>query len=102
MLLLHSIKLLLAIYLRELGGIQKFVNFIIIMYHKETCYSLQLVTRFKPKDYHTSSALLTINKDKNRSTDLLPIELSRVRLPNKPGVEGSDYINASFLHVSFE
>lgn len=60
----------------------------------------QLVTNFTPKEYHLSSALLEVNKDKNRSSDLLPVELSRVRLPARPGVDGSDYINASFLHVS--
>ena len=61
-----------------------------------------MVTEFKPKDYHMSSALLNINKDKNRDPDVLPIEQSRARLTNKPGVEGSDYINASFLHVSLQ
>lgn len=28
-----------------------------------------------------------------------PVELSRVRLPTQPGVEGSDYITASYLQV---
>jgi len=29
----------------------------------------------------------------------LTVELSRVHIPMKAGVEGSDYINASFLQV---
>jgi len=31
----------------------------------------------------------------------LTVELSRVHIPMKAGVEGSDYINASFLQVHF-
>jgi protein tyrosine phosphatase len=57
----------------------------------------QLVTSFEVKPFHFQSALSAVNEGKNRSTSVLPVELSRVHLPAKAGVEGSDYINASFL-----
>lgn len=57
----------------------------------------KLVTSFQPCDFHLTSAMLPANLMKNRSKQILPVELSRVRLPAQPGEEGSDYINASFL-----
>ena len=45
-------------------------------------------------------ALKNVNLAKNRSLDLVPLSVKRVLLPMKPGVEGSDYINATYLHVS--
>ena len=63
----------------------------------ETQY--KFAVSFKPKDFHISSATLAVNEAKNRTKYLLPVELSRVRLPTQPGEEGSDYINASYLQV---
>ncbi|XP_049849676.1 tyrosine-protein phosphatase 3-like [Schistocerca gregaria] len=42
-----------------------------------------------------SSATLECNLSKNRYYDVLPIEETRIRLNNLPGVPGSDYINAN-------
>ena len=44
------------------------------------------------------SARMECNAAKNRDEDLVPLENSRISLAPKPGVEGSDYINASWLH----
>lgn len=57
----------------------------------------KLVSTFKPDKYDLSSALMKVNASKNRSKHILPVESSQVRLPAKPGVEGSDYINATHL-----
>lgn len=57
----------------------------------------QLVTSFQPKDFNLVSASKPINQPKNRSQDLVPVENARVHLTPKPGVDGSDYINASWL-----
>lgn len=57
---------------------------------------LQALTAFQPKDYNLISANKTCNKPKNRSQQFVPVECSRVHLTPKPGVEGSDYINASW------
>lgn len=38
-----------------------------------------------------------VNREKNRSSDHLPMENGRVHLTPKPGVDGSDYINATWL-----
>ena len=40
---------------------------------------------------------LPVNKMKNRLTNILPFEMSRVFLQPLRGIEGSDYINASFI-----
>lgn len=58
----------------------------------------RLVTAMKPSEYHYMSANMECNLAKNRDTILIPLELSRIPLAPKPGVEGSDYINASWLH----
>jgi hypothetical protein len=43
------------------------------------------------------SANLQVNKFKNRLVNILPFESSRVCLQPLRGLEGSDYINASFI-----
>lgn len=71
------------------------------MQPSRTCYldhSLQLITSFRPTDFNYLSAKKPFNSLKNRDDLLLPLETCRVALCAKPGVEGSDYINASWLH----
>lgn len=43
------------------------------------------------------SANLPVNKHKNRLVHVLPLESTRVCLTPLRGIEGSDYINASFI-----
>ncbi|XP_021367515.1 tyrosine-protein phosphatase 99A-like isoform X2 [Mizuhopecten yessoensis] len=66
---------------------------------KETALDRQykLVTTYKPKDSDKFPADKNINQNKNRSNDLVPLTVKRVPLPAKPGVDGSDYINATYL-----
>lgn len=66
---------------------------------RETLLETQfrLVTSFQPKDFNLVSACKPINQAKNRSQDLVPVENARVHLTPKPGVDGSDYINGSWL-----
>jgi hypothetical protein len=59
--------------------------------------TLQLVTELSPKESHLSSALKASNLTKNRNLDCVCTDSFRVILTPKPGQEGSDYINASFL-----
>lgn len=59
--------------------------------------TLQLVTSFQCKDFNLVSANKVINQPKNRSTEMLPVESSRVHLTPKPGEDGSDYINATWI-----
>lgn len=63
-------------------------------------YILQIVTSYKPKDSDKSLALDPISIEKNRNTDFIPLYPKRVKLPFLPGVEGSDYINATYLQVT--
>lgn len=56
----------------------------------------QALTAFQPKDYNLVSARKTFNQPKNRSQQFIPVECSRVHLTPKPGIDGSDYINASW------
>ncbi|ODN00699.1 Tyrosine-protein phosphatase 99A [Orchesella cincta] len=56
----------------------------------------KLVTQFSPKDFHQSAALKSCNLAKNRNIDNVCTDAYRVSITPKPGVEGSEYINASF------
>lgn len=56
-----------------------------------------MITSFVPQEYLLLSANKPFNKVKNRSQEFVPVENSRVHLTPKPGVEGSDYINASWI-----
>jgi len=56
-----------------------------------------LVTSFLPSEYDHVAARKPYNVIKNREPALVPIESARVVLRAKPGVEGSDYINASWM-----
>lgn len=56
----------------------------------------KLITSFQPKDIHITSATKQVNSVKNRGT-ILPLEGSRAHLTPKPGMDGTDYINATWL-----
>jgi receptor-type tyrosine-protein phosphatase F len=45
----------------------------------------------------TESALLPVNRSKNRYSNVLPPEYTRVKLKEIDGIEGSDYINANYI-----
>ena len=66
---------------------------------KTSCPLLQLITEYAPKERDMTAALKVINLEKNRVGGVVPVDLKRVLLPVRPGVEGSDYINASYLQV---
>lgn len=59
-----------------------------------------MITEFKAKDYHSSFAAMPYNLAKNRNQSIVPLNMSRVILSKKPGVDGSEYINATYLHGS--
>ena len=61
----------------------------------------QMVTLHTPGDDDKSCAVKPVNREKNSSDDFLPVNLKRVILPARPGVEGSEYINATYLQVSW-
>lgn len=72
-----------------IGGLVNNIDFIDSQY--------KLITNYQPKEINLTSALKPVNAIKNRSS-LVPLDGSRVHLTPKPGVEGSDYINATWLH----
>eukprot|EP00094_Tigriopus_californicus_P012020 TCALIF_11614-PA protein Name:"Similar to Ptp99A Tyrosine-protein phosphatase 99A (Drosophila melanogaster)" AED:0.07 eAED:0.07 QI:0/0.7/0.45/0.81/1/1/11/539/1209 len=57
----------------------------------------KLATAYHPQEVQFMAALNPCNQSKNQNFDYLPIESHRVALSPKPGIEGSDYINASWL-----
>jgi len=57
----------------------------------------QLVRSFEPTELEQSAGLKPANVAKNRTGAPLPTDSARVLLMPKPGEDGSDYINASFL-----
>jgi len=60
-----------------------------------------MITSFVPQEYLLLSANKPFNRNKNRSQEFVPVENSRVHLTPKPGIEGSDYINASWIIGNF-
>lgn len=57
----------------------------------------KLVTSWKPKEFNLVSAIKPCNLHKNRNQDVISIETARVHLTPKPGIDGSDYINATWI-----
>ncbi|XP_041347840.1 tyrosine-protein phosphatase 99A-like isoform X2 [Gigantopelta aegis] len=57
----------------------------------------KLVTSHVPSEDELAQAEKSVNESKNRNTEILPVSSKRVILPAKPGIEGSDYINATYL-----
>ena len=49
------------------------------------------------RDQHCTAADLPVNRPKNRFTNILPYDHSRVKLQPTDDEEGSDYINANFV-----
>lgn len=56
----------------------------------------RMITEYQAKDVHMASAIKAVNAPKNRSA-VVPLEGSRVHLTPRPGEEGSDYVNATWL-----
>ncbi|XP_061793662.1 receptor-type tyrosine-protein phosphatase gamma-like isoform X2 [Nerophis lumbriciformis] len=57
----------------------------------------QLVTECNTKYTECCSAQKECNKEKNRISSVVPSEQARVTLAPLPGIQGSDYINASYI-----
>ena len=53
------------------------------------------------RNISTTAADLPVNRLKNRFTNILPYDHSRVKLSPADDEEGSDYINANFVPVSY-
>lgn len=65
-----------------------------------TLFCFQKLSNVKANPSKFVSANLPVNKFKNRLVNILPYEATRVCLQPIRGVDGSDYINASFMDVS--
>ncbi|XP_061743231.1 receptor-type tyrosine-protein phosphatase gamma-like isoform X3 [Nerophis ophidion] len=57
----------------------------------------QLVTECNTRYADCCSAQKECNKEKNRISSVVPSEQARVTLAPLPGIQGSDYINASYI-----
>ena len=57
--------------------------------------SRQLTTQLEPREFNVVSAVKAVNREKNRSTDFLPMESGRVHLTPKPG----GFFIFHYLHV---
>jgi tyrosine-protein phosphatase non-receptor type 12/18/22 len=53
----------------------------------------------RQKRFPSTVGAADINRKKNRYKDIIPFDYSRCVLPEVPGKEGSDYINASYLKI---
>lgn len=63
-------------------------------------FSTQLITEYTPNEMDQSATLKQVNQEKNRPGSIIPVNMKRVLLPARPGIDGSDYINATYLQVS--
>lgn len=75
-----------------------------VLYHSEiyiflilSCVSDQRLANARAHNSRFVSANLPCNKFKNRLVNIMPYESTRVSLQPIRGVEGSDYVNASFI-----
>ncbi|XP_043212409.1 tyrosine-protein phosphatase 99A-like isoform X1 [Amphibalanus amphitrite] len=57
----------------------------------------QLVTSYRPTEVDLAPALTPCNQARNRCAQFVPVDRWRVHLSPRPGIEGSDYINATPL-----
>ncbi|XP_053972725.1 tyrosine-protein phosphatase 99A-like isoform X1 [Hylaeus volcanicus] len=57
----------------------------------------KLVTSWKPKELNLLSAMQSYNLHKNRIQEIISVETARVHLTPKAGIDGSDYINATWI-----
>ncbi|XP_018025351.1 tyrosine-protein phosphatase 99A isoform X2 [Hyalella azteca] len=60
-------------------------------------HQFKMATQFTPEEYNVISAVKPCNRHKNRTSHLLPMENARVHLTPKAAVDGSDYMNATWL-----
>lgn len=67
------------------------------VYAHRVCLLCKKLQQFRLPRAKYTSAQLSCNKGKNRALNALPYEFTRVPLQPIRGVEGSDYINASFV-----
>lgn len=61
------------------------------------CFSFQRLANTKAHTSRFVTANLPCNKFKNRLVNIMPYETTRVCLQPIRGLEGSDYINASYI-----
>jgi len=59
-------------------------------------HKLNLFDQSSSKTMHAANA--SCNKNKNRFLNVLPYDDTRVALRQLPGIQGSDYINANYIH----
>ena len=56
---------------------------------------IQLAKSYKHEKFQEFS--ITVNQIKNRYKNVYPYDNTRVKLSMRPGVDGSDYINANYV-----
>ncbi|ESO84299.1 hypothetical protein LOTGIDRAFT_132259, partial [Lottia gigantea] len=84
-------------YISKLDQEQELCNGTTTICESQLLKQYKLATSHIASDEDKSQSLKPYNLDKNRNLNLLPVNLKRVTLPARPGIEGSDYINATYL-----
>lgn len=77
----------------------KYFHSSLLLTFNATCshHVLQHLSLLRIATAKYTAANMQCNKQKNRLVNILPYDSTRVSLPPIPGIEGSDYINASWI-----
>lgn len=92
----------LIFFFRKLLNFFQNIHLICVLIGRKKCYIRLLIwqdLKEVGREQTCSAAELPVNRGKNRFTNILPYDHSRVKLLPTDDEEGSDYINANYMPV---
>ena len=94
---INSLRFTFSLYLCD-DSVRNHVTYVVVTC---TCFDwLWQDLKEVGKDQAWDASMLSVNRPKNRFTNILPYDHSRVKLLPSEDEEGSDYINANWMPVS--
>lgn len=89
-------------FFRKLFNFFENIHILHVLIGRKKCYVIFLIwqdLKEVGREQTCSAAELPVNRGKNRFTNILPYDHSRVKLLPTDDEEGSDYINANYMPV---
>lgn len=96
------LNLRLFFFFRNLFNFFQNIHILHVLIGRKKCYVIFLIwqdLKEVGREQTCSAAELPVNRGKNRFTNILPYDHSRVKLLPTDDEEGSDYINANYMPV---